>query len=169
MSICASCKVRLAREGMTNGRVQQRITKMFWGLEHRIYGDKLRELVLLSLRKRRIWRDLASVFNYLKVNYREDKTRLFSARHSKKTRANSPQAAVREILTAYEEEFFTVAVTKHRNMLPNEVVKSPTLEIFKTQLVKTLHNQVQSGNYTSCEQRLDLDDIPTKLNYCTIL
>lgn len=87
---------------MTNGRVQQRITKMFWGLEHIIYEDKLRGLVLLSLEERRIWRDLISVFNFLKVNYREDKTRLFSAWHSKKTRANSPQAAVREILIGYK-------------------------------------------------------------------
>ena len=74
---------------MTNWRVQQRTAKVVWGVEHVIYEDKLRELILLSLEKRRIWRDLVSVFNYLKVNYREDKTRLFSDWHSKKTRGNS--------------------------------------------------------------------------------
>lgn len=54
-----------------------------------VYEFKLRELVLVRLEKRRIWTDLVSVFNYLKVNYREDRTRLFSDWLSKKARGIS--------------------------------------------------------------------------------
>ena len=78
------------------------------------------------------------------------------------------QAAIREILTGCKEEFFMMEVVKRWKKLPKEAVKSPTLEIFKTQLVKNPQNQVWNGNCTSCEQGLELDDVPTKLNYSTI-
>jgi len=52
------------------------------------------------------------------------------------------QAAIREILTGCKEEFFMMEVVKRWKKLPKEAVKSPTLEIFKTQLVKNPQNQV---------------------------
>ena len=119
-------------------RVQRRDTKLIRGLEHLSCVDRLRELGLFSLEKRRLQGAVILAFQYLKGGYRKDEGNLFSKAYCDRARGHGFKLKEGRFRLDIRKTIFKMRVVKHWGRLPREVVDAPSLETFTVRLDRAL-------------------------------
>ena len=114
---------------------------MIQGLEHLSYEDRLNELGLFSLQKRRLWGDLIAAFQYLKGVYKHEGNQLFTQGDSDRTRGKSFKLKEGRFRLDIRGNFF-LRVVRCWNRFTREVVDAPSLEVLKARLDGALGNLI---------------------------
>jgi len=97
---------------------------MIRGMKHPSYEERLRELELFSLEKRRLPSNTC----------KKDRDKLFIRACCNRARGNGFKVKEGRFRLDIRKKFFMMGVVIHKHRLPREMVDVPSLETFKVRL-----------------------------------
>ena len=119
-------------------RIQRRVTKMIPCLRNKSYEDRLKELNLFSLTKRRLRGDLIQVFKIIKGVDNMNCNKYFNIDRTNYTRGHGCKIIGKSFNSHESKNFFFNRVVNIWNGLPQNVVDCTTVDSFKSQIDKYL-------------------------------
>ena len=128
---------------------QRRVTKMIPRLRNKPYEERLKELNLFSLTKRRIRGDLIEVFKIFKGYSNLDANKYFTIDHTNLTRNNGFKITPKRFKSHEAKHYFFNRIVNIWNKLPSEIVNSNTIESFKNKIDKYLKVNPQQALFLS--------------------
>ena len=142
LDMSRQCVLAAQKANCIVGCIKEAWPAVIQGLEHLSCEDRLRQLGLVSLEKRRLQGDLTAAFQYLKGACRKEVDNLFSKACCDRTRSNGFKLREGRYRLDRRKIFFTMRVVKHWNRLPREAVEALSLETFKARLDGALSNLI---------------------------
>ena len=113
----------------------RRATKLVKSLRRMSYRDRLKELGLITLEKRRTRGDLIEAYKILTDKEKINKDSFFELnRSSYELRGHAFKLFVPRSSKAVRQNFFSVRVVGIWNGLPQHVVEAPSIGAFKSRL-----------------------------------
>ena len=130
-------------------RVQRRATKMIPRLRNKSYEERLAELNLFTLTKRRLRGDLIQVYKIFKGHDNLNVEKYFTIDQLNYTRGNGHKIKGKRFQSHEAKHFFFNRVVNVWNKLPSSVVNCDTVLTFKSHLDKFLASNPQLSMFTS--------------------
>ena len=137
-------------------RVQRTTTKMIPEIRNHSYQQRLKDLKLISLVRRRPRGQLIEVFKYLNRFTNVSPIGLFDYDFNDRTRNNGNKLIVKRFNTSVAQYFFPINITTTWNALPYDVVNSRTVNTFKNHLDAHWEDNHQMYRSTG-----NTDDVPS--------
>ena len=134
LEYCVQCWSIITKKTEKLEGVQRRITKLIPRLWNKPYEERLNELNLFSLTKRRLRGDLIQVFKIIKGIENMDMEKYFTIDTSNITRNNGYKIVGKRFQTNEAKHFFFNRVVNVCNGLPSNVIDCSTTDIFKKRL-----------------------------------
>ncbi|MEW8547929.1 MAG: reverse transcriptase family protein, partial [Candidatus Thiodiazotropha sp.] len=135
--------------------VQRRATRLVKSISHMSYENRLRELGLPTLEYRRLRADMVQVYKILNGIDKIDVDKLFTMASHRRTRGHSLKLFKPRARLNTRRQSFSNRIVDTWNLLPETVVRAPSLNSFKSRL--NIHWRHHPLKFTAACYRTDYE------------
>ena len=137
----------LKKDKITIENVQRRATKLIPGIRKYSYSKRLQILKLPTLEYRRKRGRMSEVFKILNGLYDTAATEGFFTINERDTRRNPFKIVTKKTRTTARQNFVTVAAINDWNSLPETVISSEKVHVFKSRTDKLRASEIYDASF----------------------